>query len=74
MLDSDHLSHAVLDVFDKEPLDRNHRYWKHPDITIWPHVAAPTDQQSASTIVANNIEAYLSNGTIPASVDRKVQY
>ncbi|MGF1698416.1 D-2-hydroxyacid dehydrogenase [Vibrio lamellibrachiae] len=34
------ISHAFLDVFINEPLAKDHAFWKHPSITITPHIAA----------------------------------
>ncbi|WP_028110021.1 D-2-hydroxyacid dehydrogenase [Ferrimonas futtsuensis] len=34
------LGHAVLDVFQHEPLPPEHPFWYHPGITLTPHVAA----------------------------------
>ena len=39
-LDSGHLSGAVLDVFDEEPLAQSSPLWSHPRITVTPHIAA----------------------------------
>ena len=41
-LNKGHLSAAVLDVFEKEPLDKQSELWKHPFITITPHVSGVT--------------------------------
>jgi glyoxylate/hydroxypyruvate reductase A len=38
-LDDGHLSGAALDVFYKEPLPIEHRYWAHPRVILTPHVA-----------------------------------
>lgn len=38
-LDSGNVGAAVLDVFDIEPLPAAHRYWRHPKVTITPHVS-----------------------------------
>jgi phosphoglycerate dehydrogenase-like enzyme len=34
------VQHAYLDVFEQEPLDSKHLFWRHPNITITPHIAA----------------------------------
>lgn len=41
-LKSGQLSGACLDVFQIEPLPKNHPFWAHPNITITPHIAAKT--------------------------------
>jgi len=56
-LDRSHLAHAVLDVFRTEPLPADHPYWSHPQVTLLPHVAAQTDPESASQVVAANVRA-----------------
>ncbi len=55
-LASGQVGHAVLDVFHAEPLPPEHAYWRHPQVTVLPHVAALTDARSAAAAVARNIE------------------
>lgn len=52
------LSHAILDVFETEPLRAEHPFWRHPQITVLPHVAAITDPVSASARIAANIARF----------------
>ncbi|OLP54366.1 glyoxylate/hydroxypyruvate reductase A [Rhizobium rhizosphaerae] len=73
-LDAGHLDHAVLDVFDQEPLPADSPLWAHPGITILPHISAPTDRVTASRIVAGNIARYRDDGTLPQAVDRDRGY
>jgi len=68
-LDDKRLGHAVLDVFDQEPLPAMSPLWNHQAITVLPHISAPTDRASASNIVAGNIRAFRQSGTIPLSVN-----
>ncbi|GHE77218.1 2-hydroxyacid dehydrogenase [Thalassotalea profundi] len=68
-LDNNHLKHAVLDVFEQEPLPIKDSLWCHEKITILPHISAPTNLISASEIVKNNIFNYLHDGILPRVVD-----
>lgn len=73
-LDAGLVLHAVLDVFEEEPLPVSHPYWAHEKITVLPHISAPTNISSASKIVANNIREYYKSGLIPEAVDRTLGY
>jgi glyoxylate/hydroxypyruvate reductase A len=55
-LDSGHLAHAYLDVFDHEPLAPSDPLWTHPGITITPHSAALTEPRTAIPKIVENIE------------------
>ena len=68
-LDSGHLSHAVLDVFEVEPLPAESPLWRHPGVTVLPHISGPTTPASAAGIVAANVRAYRATGRIPQAVD-----
>jgi glyoxylate/hydroxypyruvate reductase A len=54
-LESNHLAHATLDVFDIEPLPPTHAFWHHPKVTVTPHIASSTRPDSASRVIADNI-------------------
>ena len=73
-LDSGHLHRAVLDVFDAEPLPAAHPFWRHPKVTVLPHVAALTDERSAARVVANNLRALMSGQQPLHRVDRARGY
>jgi len=73
-LNSGQLSHAVLDVFATEPLLESHAFWAHPNITVLPHISAPTDLRSASKIVVRNLANYLDQGVVPEAVSRSRGY
>jgi glyoxylate/hydroxypyruvate reductase A len=73
-LGSGRLGHAVLDVFDNEPLDAKHPFWRHPKVTVLPHVAALTDPRSAVALVAANVQALADGQSIAHRVDRARGY
>jgi glyoxylate/hydroxypyruvate reductase A len=57
-LDSGQLGAAVLDVFRTEPLPADHPFWRHPKITITPHVAGLTDPHMALAYVENCVRRH----------------
>jgi len=65
------VSHAVLDVFVNEPISQDCPYWHHDQVTVLPHITAPTPLASASEIVAKNVREWRHNGKIPATIDPK---
>ena len=73
-LNNNHLEHAVLDVFNEEPLPAEHILWSHPQVSVLPHISAPTTVATAADIAVQNIDHYYSSGTIPTSVDRSRGY
>ncbi len=54
-LDAGQVGQATLDVFRTEPLPADHPYWRHPRVTVSPHVAAETRPASAAKVIAENI-------------------
>lgn len=68
-LDRGHLTHAVLDVFDVEPLPVDSSFWDHPRVTVLPHISAPTDHDTAAQVIADNIRDFRETGRIPSNVN-----
>ncbi len=54
-LASGRIAHATLDVFQAEPLPREHPFWMHPRVTVSPHIAADTPVETAVAVIAENI-------------------
>ena len=54
LLDSGRLSGACLDVFEKEPLPKDHPFWDHPLVQITPHVASVSDPRAVVPQLASN--------------------
>ena len=73
-LDKSELFHAVLDVYDFEPLPSSSTLWDNENITVLPHISAPTNMKSASKIASKNICEYYEKGIVPNFVDTKKGY
>lgn len=73
-LDNGHIGHAVLDVFDEEPLPPTNPFWSHPSVTLLPHISAPTTRSTAAAIAADNISRFFETGAIPQAIDRSRGY
>lgn len=69
-LDKRRLDHAVLDVFDQEPLPPDSPLWQNENITVLPHISAPTNKESAAKIVAKNIANWRKTEKLPPTVNR----
>ena len=73
-LDSEHLSGAVIDVTDPEPLPPGHPIWHHPRILLTPHIASITQPHTAARAVIDNIKR-LRAGLDPVGlIDRQRGY
>ncbi|WP_137389452.1 2-hydroxyacid dehydrogenase [Rhodoligotrophos defluvii] len=73
-LDSGHLSGAILDVFESEPLPPGHPLWTHPKVLMTPHVASTTRPEGVVRGVLENLRR-LERGEHPLGlVDRKRGY
>jgi glyoxylate/hydroxypyruvate reductase A len=73
-LDDGHVAHATLDVFEQEPLPREHPFWAHPRVTVTPHNAGLTAAATAAPTVAEVVQAVLAGTPPPFQVDRANGY
>jgi len=73
-LDSGHLAHAYLDVFEPEPMPADQALWRHPKVTITPHAAALTDSRTALPKIVENIERLRNGRPLLNVVDPGVGY
>lgn len=68
-LEAGHVRHAVLDVFEAEPLPADDWRWRHPDITVTPHVSGLTLPDDAANRFCELLARFIETGERPASVD-----
>lgn len=73
-LDTGQIGHATLDVFRQEPLPDDHAFWRHPRVTVTPHIAADTRASSASGVIAENIRRGETGQPFLHQVNRKLGY
>ena len=73
-LDRGHLSAAMIDVTDPEPLPVGHPFWSHPNIILTPHVASVTQPASAARAVIENIRRHRAGLDPFGLVDRSRGY
>lgn len=73
-LDEGHLSGAVIDVTEPEPLPSEHAFWRHPKIILTPHIASVTQPESAARAVIDNIKRHRGGLDPIGLVDRNRGY
>ena len=73
-LDVGQIAHATLDVFRTEPLPADHVFWRHPKITVTPHIAATTRPGTAALVIAQNIAGHERGDPLRNRVDRELGY
>lgn len=73
-LDRGHIAHATLDAFRVEPLPSDHAFWRHPGITVTPHIAAETRPSTAARVIAENIRRSENKEPLLHVVDRGLGY
>ncbi|KAL3918061.1 MAG: hypothetical protein SGARI_007564 [Bacillariaceae sp.] len=57
-LDAGHISAAILDVMDPEPLPSSSELWRHPKVTISPHVSALTRGKDVPKVILEQYQRY----------------
>ncbi|NBY27258.1 MAG: glyoxylate/hydroxypyruvate reductase A, partial [Betaproteobacteria bacterium] len=63
-----------LDVFRTEPLPADHLYWRHPRVTVTPHIAGRTMLQDTVQQIVAKIQALEKGAPIVGVVDRARGY
>lgn len=74
LLDSGQLAGATLDVFRTEPLPPAHPFWRHPRVTVTPHIAGRTILPETVAQIAGKVRALEAGLPIDGLVDRSRGY
>ncbi|MDM5455244.1 D-2-hydroxyacid dehydrogenase [Peribacillus simplex] len=63
-LEAGELAHAILDVFDPEPLEKGHPFWRMENVTVTPHLSSKSGEYLPRTfaIFEKNMREYLKSG------------
>ncbi|HNB26058.1 MAG TPA: glyoxylate/hydroxypyruvate reductase A [Alphaproteobacteria bacterium] len=73
-LEAGRLSRAVIDVFAPEPLPAGHPFWRHPAVTVTPHVAAITRAGTGAEDIVANYRRAMAGQPLINQVDRHQGY
>lgn len=63
------VEHAFLDVFEHEPLSQDHPFWKLPQVTITPHIAALSEPRQVVEIFTENYKQWRDGFTLNHVID-----
>ena len=69
-----HLTAAVLDVFQQEPLPPDNPLWTEPRAWVTPHIAGPSEIEPIADEFAANYQRFIDGDPLRHEVDRKNGY
>src|ERR1700736_958005 len=73
-LDSGQLSYAALDALWPEPLPPENPLWRHPKVTVMPHIARRPTVAQLVTEIAANIRSLRAGGRLLQEIDKTMGY
>ncbi|MBU8878814.1 D-2-hydroxyacid dehydrogenase [Bacillus sp. FJAT-29790] len=74
VMQSGHLQAAVLDVFEIEPLPKEHVIWSMPNVYVTSHLSGPSTADGVSNFFVENLKRFLNEQPLHGLVDRKRGY
>lgn len=69
-----YLSGALLDVFQKEPLPKDHPFWEDDRVMITPHIASITNYKAAAPQIMENYNNIINNKPLINQIDIEKGY
>jgi phosphoglycerate dehydrogenase-like enzyme len=73
-LNQNKIAGAVLDVFEKEPLPKDHPFWTTPNLLITFHTAAPSLADDITKIFIENYKLFIEGKSLKYQVDFEKGY
>ncbi len=73
-LDKGYLSGALLDVYRKEPLPKEHPFWERKGITLTPHIASVTNPDAAAPQIIENYKRLKNNQPLKNQINLTLGY
>ena len=76
-LENNEIAGAILDVFTKEPIDKDSKLWSTPNLVITPHISSDSQGNYIEMVLGiffKNLELFLENKELNNQVDRKLGY
>lgn len=69
-LQNEEIAYAVLDVFEQEPLPKDHPYWSMDNVVVSPHVSSHSGKyvERALDVFIPNLKKWLADQTVPANL------
>jgi glyoxylate/hydroxypyruvate reductase A len=65
---------AVLDVFDGEPLAKDHPLWGLDNVVVTPHISGPSTPEEIAPVFAENLDRFVAGRPLRHVVDRRRGY
>lgn len=73
-LNTNHVAHAILDVFSVEPLPKSHAFWQHTCVTITPHCSALSNVDTVTQQLCDNYLRLMQNQPLLNVVNKELGY
>ena len=74
VMKSGHLQGAVLDVFETEPLPKDHPFYSLPNVYVTSHLSGPSTISGVSGFFIDNLNRFIQEQPLIGLVDRKRGY
>lgn len=74
VLQSGHLQSAILDVFETEPLPKDHAFYSLSNVYVTSHLSGPSTAEGVCRFFTENVKRYLTNQPLKGLVNRTKGY